>query len=358
MANVTERAALMARRVEYLASDELTGRAPGTEGGLLARQYVRSAFADLQLEPAGDNGGYEHAVASIGGANLLGAIPGHGPRAEQYLMIAAHYDHLGEYFGEIHPGADDNASGVAVLLDVAERLTERDDLGRTVLICSFDAEEPPYFYTEDMGSMHWVDRPTIDLNRLDAMICLDLVGHALGPDTMPDEVRRSMFVMGAERAGLGGVIDFLADQDDRIIPRRLDADIIPPLSDHYAFEQVGIPFLFYSIGRDRHYHSPRDTAEKLDYPKMVGLANHLTEVLGSLADGPAPVYDAYAVDDQATLTSLVQLAHHVAPLHHKSERFMALIEKLERKLEQGTPISRFDRGAMQSVILALEETLA
>ncbi len=205
MVDTSERAELMERRVEYLASDELTGRAPGTEGGLLAREYVRTAFSDLGLVPAGDNGSYEHAIASIDGANLLGAIPGHGPRAEQNLMIAAHYDHLGEYFGEIHPGADDNAQGVAVLLDVAERLTERDDLGRTVLITSFDAEEPPYFYTEEMGSVHWVDRPTIDLHRLDAMICLDLVGHALGPVDMPDEVRRSMFVMGAERAGLGHV---------------------------------------------------------------------------------------------------------------------------------------------------------
>ena len=70
----------------------------------------------------------------------------------------------------------------------------------------------------------------------------------------------------------------------------------------------------------------------------------MIEVLGSLADGPAPVYDANAVDDQATLSSLVALAHHVAPLHHKSERLMVLIEKFEQELEQGTPISRFDRG--------------
>ncbi len=134
--------------------------------------------------------------------------------------------------------------------------------------------------------------------------------------------------------------------------------MIPPLSDHYAFEQIGIPFLFYSMGRDRHYHTPRDTAEKLDYPKMVGLADHLTEVLDSLADGPAPVYDANAVDDAASLATLVAIARHAAPLHHDSDRFTVLVDKMERKLEQGTPLARFDRGALQSAILALEDALA
>lgn len=167
-----------------------------------------------------------------------------------------------------------------------------------------------------------------------------------------------MFVMGAERAGLGRVIDYLAQQDDRVVPRLLDADIIPPLSDHYAFEQVGIPFLFYSMGRDRNYRTPRDTAEKLDYAKMVGFADHLTEVLYSLADGPAPAYDANAVDDAASLATLVAIARHAAPLHRDSDRFSVLVDKLERKLEAGTPLARFDRGGMQAAILAIEDALA
>ncbi len=353
---MNDRAELMARRVEYLASDELTGRAPGTEGGRLAREYVRAAFSDLALEPLGDNGTYEHAIEAIGGANLLGSIPGHGPNADKYLLIGAHYDHLGVNFGEVHPGADDNASGVAVLLDVARQLTERDDLGRTVIICSFDAEEPPYFYTDDMGSWHWVDRPTIDLNRLDAMVCVDLIGHALGPATLPEKVRQTVFVTGAERSGLGGVVDG-ASQQGQVVARRIDTGIIESSSDHYAFERVGIPYLFYTARRDRHYHTPQDTPEKLDYLKMVGLADHLTDLLCTLADGPAPVYHEQGTDETASLKTLVEVGRHAGPLHRDS-RVMVLIEKLERKLESGTPLTGTDRGGMKAAMVAIENALA
>lgn len=357
MVDRNQRADLMAERVKYLASEALTGRAPGTEGGRLAREYVRTAFGDLALEPLGDNGTYEHAIEAIGGANLLGSIPGHGPNADKYLLIGAHYDHLGENFGDIYPGADDNASGVAVLLDVARALTERDDLDRTVIICSFDAEEPPHFYTDDMGSWHWVDRPTIDLSRLDAMVCVDLIGHPLGPASLPDAVRRSVFVTGAERSGLGSVVDGVTAQDDRLITRRVDAGIIDSSSDHYAFERVGIPFLFYTARRDRHYHTPQDTPEKLDYAKMVGLADHLTELMCTLADGPAPAYNEQGTDEAASLRTLVEIGRHAGPLH-RDTRVMVLVEKLERKLESGTPLSGSDRGGLKAAIVAIEAALA
>ena len=164
--------------------------------------------------------------------------------------------------------------------------------------------------------------------------------------------------MGAERAGLGSVVDDLAAQDDRVVPRRLDADIIPPLSDHYAFEQVGIPFLFYSSGRDRNYHTPQDTPEKLDYPKMVGLADHLTDLVCSLAEGPAPIYDAEGIDDATNLRTLIDVGRHAGPLHPDADRVMILIDKLERKLEAGTPLTRFDRGSLQATILAIEHAIA
>ncbi len=357
MTDTNQRAAAMAQRVEYLASDELAGRAPGTEGGFLAREYVRAAFADLALEPVGDDGTYDHAIRSIGGANLLGSIPGHGANADKYLLIGAHYDHLGVNFGEVHPGADDNASGVAVVLDVARRLTERDDLGRTVLICSFDAEEPPYFYTDDMGSWHWVDRPTVDLSRLDAMVCVDLIGHPLGPASIPDGIRRSVFVTGAERSGLGSVVDEVTAQGDRLVTRRLDVGIIDSSSDHYAFERVGIPFLFYTARRDRHYHTPQDTPDKLDYGKMVGLADHLTDLMCTLADGPAPVYDKHGSDNEANLRTLVEVGRHAGPLHPDG-RVMMLIDKLERKLDAGTPLADSDRGGLKAAMVAIENALA
>lgn len=358
MTDMHKRAAVMAQQVEHLASDVMEGRAAGTEGGRMARRYVEDGFADLGLVQGGDDGTYSHHIASIGGANLIGAIPGYGPRSDRYVMLAAHYDHLGKYFGRVHPGADDNAAGIAVLLDVARQLTELDSLDRTVLICAFDAEEPPYFLTEDMGSVHFVDRPTIDLDNLDTMVCIDMIGHALGPDTLPDDIRSTVFAMGAERSGLGSVVDELAALDDRVRPRRLDADVIPPLSDHYAFEQARIPFLFYTTARDRHYHTPQDTPERLDYPKMVGFADHIADLMWTLSTGPPLTYDAAAHDDQTTLRTLIDIGRHAAPLHQDSDLVNGLIDKLERRLLNHEPLNPFDRAGLRSTIIAIENALA
>jgi len=87
-----------------------------------------------------------------------------------------------------------------------------------------------------------------------------------------------VFVTGAERSGLGGVVDG-PSQHRQVVARRIDAGIMESTSDHYAVERVGIPFLFYTTRRDRHYHTPQDTPEKLDYAKMVGLADHLTDLM-------------------------------------------------------------------------------
>ncbi len=353
----TERAETMRSRVEYLASPELEGRAPGTPGGLLARAHVEAAFTELGLTPAGGDG-YRQPIPEINGANLLGVIPGTGPLADRYIVLNAHYDHLGINFGSIYPGADDNASGVAVLLDVAQRLVEQGDLNRSVLIMSVDAEEPPHFYEPAMGSIYFVDHPTIPLDQIDMMVNLDLVGHPLGPPTLPTEVRNTILVMGAEKSpGVGDIIDRMASGIDGIIPRRLDADIIPPMSDHYAFQRAGIPFLFFNIGRDRHYHTPDDTAEKLDYPKMVALADYLTVLITELTGRDTFTYEADAVDDNATLTTLAELGRHAGPLHRKSDQVMALVGKLERRLEAGTVLSSGDRGTLRATILALEEAL-
>jgi Zn-dependent M28 family amino/carboxypeptidase len=247
---------------------------------------------------------------------------------------------------------------VAVLLDVAERLVEQGGLDRSVLIMSVDAEEPLHFLTENMGSIYFVDHPTVPLEQIDIMVNLDLVGHPLGPPELPDEVRNTILVMGAEKSpGLGTIIDRLGRDTSGVFLRRLDADVIPPMSDHYAFERVGIPFLFFNIGRDRHYHTPQDTAEKLDYPKMVALADYLTVLIGELSARDTFTYEADAVDDIATLSTLVALGQQAGPLHRKSSQVMALVGKLQYRLEAGTMLSSGDRGTLRATILALEEAL-
>ena len=193
--------------VEYLCSPECLPRTPGRQGGLAARRYLGERLEELGIEPAGEDG-YLQEIADIGGANLIGTIPGTGPLADRHVLIGAHYDAC-DPDGEGMPGAGDNPAAVAVTLEVAASLrADPPVLGRSVLVCLFDAEEPWYFLTPEMGSQWFVDHPTVDLDTIDLMICLDLVGHALGGPEIPTPVRESIFVLGAELSdGTGAAFD-------------------------------------------------------------------------------------------------------------------------------------------------------
>jgi hypothetical protein len=306
-----------------LASEECAGRAPGTSGGLRARELVTGWFEDAGLEPAGEHG-YHQPIPRIGGANILGQIG--GPNHGRHILLAAHYDHLGVYAGETYPGANDNASGVAVILEVARQLTERQtELGRDVLVVAFDSEEPPHFLESTMGSIHFVKHPTVPLESIELMICLDLVGSPLGGADVPADIGNLVVVSGAERAGLGGLVD--ATSSEGVNLRRIGADIVPPLSDHFAFQAAGVPSLFLTSGRNRYYHTPEDTPEKLDYPMMAALTKALAELItrASRVEGRIE-YDPDASDLDVSVTTIHDLVRAAAPVAAEGDRMLAIME--------------------------------
>lgn len=288
--------------VAALASDECEGRAAGTQGGRKARGLVTGWLEETGLEPAGENG-FLQPIPSIGGANALGRFP--VPGEGRHILIGAHYDHLGLLGGEMYPGANDNASGVAVLLEVARGLAERrSELGRDVLVASFDAEEPPYFLEPEMGSIHFVSNPTVPLDSIELMVCLDLVGSPLGGPDIAEELRDLVVVSGAERAGLGALVDDTPTEG--VTLRRIGADIVPPLSDHFAFHSAGIPTMFLTSGRNRYYHTPEDTPEKLDYPMMADLADALTDIVVRTSRREDPiVYRPDVVDRESSIATIL-----------------------------------------------------
>jgi hypothetical protein len=336
--------------VDYLCSPACLPRNPGTNGGIAARAYLRNRLETLGLEPIGEEG-FDQALPSIGGSNLLGMIPG---EIDRYVLLAAHYDAC----GPDNPGADDNAAAVAVVLEVAERLQHM-ELDRSVIITLFDAEEPPYFMTPDMGSQWFVDHPTVSLNQLDMMICLDLVGHDLGAESLPPEVRESIFVLGAERStGTGALMDQLPTQSG-IRPRRIDNYIIPSMSDYDAFMEAGIPFLFYSVGRWQHYHKPSDTPDKLNYDKMVALANHLTDAVVALAnrqDRPKHVPDGY--DDETTISSLEDILAPLGDTSPDAERASMFVAGIKESLESNGALNDDERGAIELIVAEVEHSLS
>jgi hypothetical protein len=215
--------AVMRELVEALCSEECAGRGVGTAGGVAARRIVRDALRDAGLDPD------EQPIPKNGGANVLATIPG---EIDRWVLVAAHYDHLGVIDGRVFPGADDNAAAIAILVELARAFVAKPSEGKGLIVAAFDAEEPPYFMTKAMGSEHFARHPTVPLDRIDLMVCMDLVGHALGPEGLPGDVRDTVFALGAERStGTPAMVDELARAEPGVLVRRADAEVIPPLSD-------------------------------------------------------------------------------------------------------------------------------
>ncbi len=267
----------------YLADDALQGRYAGSAGAGCAAELVAYAFRRLGLAPAGDDGTYfqdvplasavnPHAPGGTG-RNVVAMLPGTDRRlAAEYVVMGAHYDHLGTGgFNSlapeqhaIHNGADDNASGVAAMIDAAERLAIGPRPRRPVVFIAFTGEEEGL-----LGSSHWVKQPTVPLDSVVAMLNLDMVGRLK---------ENGLVVYGtgtaAEWEGL------VTPELDRLgITRR---SFIPDgygSSDQTPFYMNGVPVLHFFTNTHSDYHRPGDDWEKIDVPGL----HAVSELVASLA---------------------------------------------------------------------------
>lgn len=337
-----------------LCSPACAGRAPGTPGGVRARHLVRDAMRAAGLDPA------EQRIGRSSGVNVVATIPG---ELDRWVLIGAHYDHLGGGPQGFFPGADDNAAAVAILVEVARALRSSPVKGRGVIIAAFDAEEPPYFATGEMGSAYYVRHPTEvgpPLDRIDLMICMDLVGHSFGVEGLPDEVRSSLFALGAERSeGTSAIVDELADSEPGLKVRRLDAEIIPPLSDYDAFWRRRIPFLFLTGGRSARYHTREDLPEFLDWNRMMRTARWLESLVRRVCsrESAPTLFREDGRDDLSTLRSfeaMVRQLEGISPLARSAiERVVALQAQCDAKGRLPTALA----AAPTELVLGLEALL-
>ncbi|MFO0972380.1 MAG: M28 family peptidase [Phycisphaerae bacterium] len=183
--------------------------------------------------------------------NVVGVIRGHGPHADEYVVVGAHYDHLGytrnfrkpdDPNSYIHNGADDNASGTSGLMLVAEAARRADAAGRSILLIAFSAEESGL-----LGSKHWVDHPTVPLDHVAAMLNMDMIGR------LKDDVLQ-VGGMGTG-AGFDKLIDRLAKPAGFTIHNGGGGR---GPSDHASFYGKKIPVLFFFTGMHKQYHQPED----------------------------------------------------------------------------------------------------
>ena len=209
--------------------------------------------------------------------NVLGLVPG---TSDEMVVLGAHYDHLG-WGGQgslapgeraVHNGADDNASGTAVLLEVAERLAQRPPMERGVLVAFWGAEELGL-----LGSQHWVDHPTVPLERVVGNLNLDMVGRLeSGTLTVGAQQTAAAFESALARAreAVSGRLEL-----------RVTEGAMPGGggSDHMSFHRVELPALFFFSGLHSDYHKPSDDWEKLDFPRMAAVVDASVAFLEDLA---------------------------------------------------------------------------
>lgn len=286
----------MREDVSYLADDKLEGRQTGTEGETLASEYLIKRFEDLGLEPKGAEGYLQpfsfkpktdphkevefvtNADSTITGNNIIGYIDNN---AKTTVVIGAHYDHLG-YGGEgslyrekdkaVHNGADDNASGVALLLHLAGRLKTKNSQSEikdknNYLFMAFSGEEMGL-----LGSNFFSKNPTIDAESINYMINMDMVGRLKADSTLA--------VYGT---GTSPIFKQTLKSNNETFKLIENESGVGP-SDHTSFYLIDIPVLHFFTGQHEDYHKPGDDSEKLNYEGMNLISDYIYTIISDLDD--------------------------------------------------------------------------
>ncbi len=272
--------------VAYLAGADLQGRGFGTGELDAAADYIAEQFREARLEPGGTvPGSYFQTWEAQGGApprtvvlrNVIGVIPGNDPALRaQSVVVGAHYDGLGRGWpdvrqgneGKIHCGADDNASGVAVLVELARTLRQQIKPDRSVVFVAFTGEE-----AGKRGSRYYVSHAQhYPVAKTIGMINLDTVGRLES---------RKLLILGSESAREWGHIfrgaGYVTGVEVEMVSQPLDS------SDQTSFQEAGVPAVQLFSGPHLDYHCPGDTAEKVDVDGLVKVAAVAREAVEYLA---------------------------------------------------------------------------
>ncbi len=268
--------------VRVLASDSLQGRGLGTAGAELARDYIVSRFEETGLRPLDELDGsflqpfrFRQQLAWIDAWNIAGYIEGSDPLLKnEYIVLGAHWDHLGyekqSDSKTIFPGADDNASGVAALIELARYFSQNPHkTGRSLIFVAFDAEESGL-----IGSKHFVENSPVSLLDIKLMFSFDMVGmyeannglHLRGMGSMENGVEIAEAVAASHSLNL-----------------RNTGSNIERRTDTAPFGDSGIPAVHVFTGTQSPYHKPEDQYHLLDYEGMEKIHGFMVDFISSLS---------------------------------------------------------------------------
>jgi len=270
-----ETIARIKKDVSILAHDSMVGRFPGTIGEQRASDYLLAQFVTIGLKPVLSDNAYlqpfEFAYKNelINTKNLIGLVDNEAP---QTIVVAAHYDHIGyggEYSREldvraIHNGADDNASGVAVMLELARYFNNNHTQSYNFLFCAFSAHE-----TGLIGSTWFVNSEAYDLSNISFMINLDMVGRL-------DTSAKIVMVNGSSSSTVFDTI-FSTTEVEYFTLLKTEERLLD--SDQKPFYDNRIPVLCFSTGIHEDYHKSTDDSDRINYRGMLIIIQYIEELI-------------------------------------------------------------------------------
>lgn len=269
--------------VTALADPKFEGRAAGSPGGIAARAWVAERFKALGLHPVA--GAYVHPftytrMTASGrqdgeGANVLGMCVGTNPKLP-FFVVSAHYDHLGVRDGQIYPGADDDASGVAVTMEIAA-FCRKTPFRHSIVFAAFDAEERGL-----QGAKAFLVKPPVPQDRIALNVNLDMVSRS---------DKREIFIAGTYHyPKLKAPLEEIARRapitvlfgHDKPVAIAGGVDDWTNQSDHGPFHAAKIPFVYFGVEDHPDYHKPTDTADKINRGFFVDVAETILDAVLAL----------------------------------------------------------------------------
>lgn len=249
--------------LRILSHDDMEGRDTGSPGGERARDYIVSRLEALEVEapltgrlqPWSAPNRSRIGAVRYDGVNVIGLIPG-TDRPDRYIVVTAHYDHMGTYEGRLYNGADDNASGVASMLELAAQL-KAEAPRHSVLIVALDGEERGL-----LGADHFVQLPPVPIESIVLNLNLDMTarvddGYLWATGTWQNPQLRPLLEpiqpIGRVRLALG-----------KDTPSDTGADNWVNSSDHAVFHRAGVPFIYFGVDYHPDYHEPTDDYERVE----------------------------------------------------------------------------------------------
>ncbi|MEX0647972.1 MAG: M20/M25/M40 family metallo-hydrolase [Balneolaceae bacterium] len=243
--------------LEFLSSDDLGGRQTGTEGNRMAQDYIEERFEAIGLVSFGD--GYRHLFDHKNqrserefsdAVNLIGYVEG-TENPDRFIVVTAHYDHLGTEGEEIFNGADDNASGTGGLLAAAARFSENPP-ENSMMFIAFDAEE------QGLGGARWfVENPVVPLEQIVLNVNMDMISNNFDNELYAVGTSHYEFLKPIiEEATADADVNVLFGYDTPDAPQDWTM-----ASDHGSFHTKEIPFVYFGVEDHEHYHQPSDTYE-------------------------------------------------------------------------------------------------